>query len=240
MITGAAGGIGSEAAKLFAQTGATLLMTDISENVLSQAELVNQSGGKALAVIADISKPDEVENVVATGVRELGRLDFAFNNAGIGGIGGALEDLDLENWNKVVSINLSSVAACMKYQAKAMRKNGGGVIVNNSSVLGLGAIKDSSLVYTAAKHGVIGLTKQAALNYGPDIRINAVCPGLIDTSLVADGGQGHDDEWFMQRIPVGRKGLPIDIGNAVLFLCSDMASYMTGSTVLVDGGFLLS
>ena len=241
MITGAAGGIGAGTAKIFADAGASLLLTDISQEVLVQAEVFNSQGAKALGVIADISNPKDVETVVQSGLQKFGRLDFAFNNAGIGGKQSKLDELDFEDWDKVIRVNLSSVAYCMKFQVQAMKKTGGGVIINNSSVLGKSVFFDQSLPYAPSKHGIIGLTRQAAANHGEDnIRINAICPGFISTELLAVDGTNEQVDWFMKRTPLGRPGVPEDIGKMVLALCSDLGGYVTGASLQVDGGFLHS
>lgn len=241
MITGAAGGIGSGTAKVFADAGATLLLTDISDNVLSLAEAINSAGGKAIGVVADITDQKAVSRIVDEGLKMFGRLDFAFNNAGIGGLEKRLEDITSDEWDHVLRVNLSSVAYCMGAQAKAMMKTGGGVIINNSSVLGLGVFPYQSLVYSAAKHGVVGLTKQAAANHGKDnIRINAICPGLVLTPVLDRDGTSDQVDTLKKRIPIGRPGTSEDMGKMVLALCSDLGAYVTGATLLVDGGFSLN
>lgn len=241
MITGAAGGIGSGTVKVFAEAGANLILTDISEAVLNQAELINLAGGKALGVIADITDAKDVANVVDAGVKEFGQLDFAFNNAGISGLQKRLEDLTTDEWDQILKVNLSSVAYCMSAQAKVMMRNGGGVIINNSSVLGLGVFPNQSLVYSATKHGVIGLTKQAAANHGKDnIRINAICPGLVLTPVLDRDGTSDQVDGLIQRIPMGRPGTPEEMGKMALALCSDLGAYVTGVALPVDGGFSLN
>ena len=241
MITGAAGGIGAGTASVFADAGALLVLTDISEEVLKQAETFNEKGTKAIGMIADIADPNQVADIVAKGEKEFGRLDYAFNNAGIGGKQAKLDDLDFEDWERVLRVNLSSVAYCMKFQVEAMKRAGGGVIINNSSVLGKSVFKDQSLPYAPSKHGIIGLTRQAAANHGADnIRINAICPGFISTQLLTVDGTHEQVDWFMDRTPLGRPGRPEDIGKMVLALCSDLAGFVTGVSLQVDGGFLHS
>ena len=241
IITGAAGGIGSGTVEIFTRAGANLILSDIAPAVVEQAERIKASGGHAIGVVADVTDSDQVANVVEIGVKEFGQLDFAFNNAGISGVQKRLEDLTAVEWDRILQINLSSVAYCMRAQVKAMLKTGGGVIINNSSVLGLGVFPDQSMVYSAAKHGLIGLTKQAAANHGKDnIRINAICPGLVVTSVLKRDGTSDKVEALKQRIPLGRTGLPEDMGKMVLALCSDLGAYVTGATILVDGGFSLN
>lgn len=241
MITGAAGGIGSGTSRIFAKAGASLILTDISETVLTLADEITSQGGSAIGVVGDITDTTEVTRVVEAGLKEFGKLDFAFNNAGISGLEKRLEDLTADEWDRILNINLSSVAYCMSAQAKAMMKSGGGVIINNSSVLGVGVFPNQSLVYSTAKHGVIGLTRQAAANHGKDnIRINAICPGLVVTSVLDRDGTSDQVEILTQRIPLGRAGLPEDMGKMVLALCSDLGAYVTGTAILVDGGFSLN
>lgn len=242
MISGAAGGIGSGTARVFAGAGASLILTDIDEQGLAKIDAeLREAGAKTAPFAADIADPVAVEHIVQEGVRALGRLDYAFNNAGIGGKNTKFEDLDFEDWEKVLRVNLSSVAYCMKFQIDAMKETGGGAIVNNSSVLGQSVFKDQSLAYAPSKHGVIGLTRQAAANHGGDgIRVNAICPGFIATELLAVDGTDQQIDWFMQRTPLGRPGAPEDIGKMVLALCSNLAGFVTGAAIQVDGGFLHS
>ncbi|MGI9232477.1 MAG: SDR family NAD(P)-dependent oxidoreductase, partial [Woeseiaceae bacterium] len=148
-----------------------------------------------------------------------------------------IESLSAEDWNQVIAVNLNGVFYGIKYQIPAMLRNEGGVIINTSSVLGLKPIQGSSIEYTAAKHGVIGLTRQIAVNHGREgIRCNAICPGFIETPLVED----QSNEWFIKRTPVGRTGRPEDIAGVVKMLCSDDASFVNGATIQVDGGFVLT
>lgn len=241
MITGAAGGIGSGAARVFAKAGARLVLTDLSEAVKELAKDFRDTGGEAIAVVGDIADPHLAGKVVDQAVETFGHLNFAFNNAGIGGVEKRLEDITADEWDRVLKINLSSVAYCMSAQAKAMMETGGGVIINNSSVLGLSVFPDQSMVYSAAKHGVIGLTKQAAANHGGDnIRVNAICPGLVLTEVLNRDGTNAHVEALKKRIPLGRTGDPEDMGKMVLALCSDLGAYVTGTAIPVDGGFLLN
>jgi len=243
MITGAAGGIGAGAAKCFAKAGASLVLSDLSEQVEQAAADFRAAGCKAVAVVADICEENSCKRVVDVAIAEFGQLDFAFNNAGMSGNAMPLEDVDFATWQKIIDINLTSVAYCMKCQVSAMKKSrkSGGVIINNSSVAGLMPLEGQSIEYAASKHGVIGLTKQAAINHAQDnIRINAVCPGLVLTDLVTAGMSGTGYDWYMRKIPMGRAGTPEDIGKIVVALCSNLCAYVTGATVPVDGGFLLS
>lgn len=244
LITGAARGIGAAAARMFADEGAALVLTDLSEEVEEFARDIEQSGGRVITLVADVSDPESSKALVTLARENFGRLDFSFNNAGIGGKPCPVEELTADDWTRVIEVNLSAVFYGIKYQIPAMLESGGGVIVNNSSVLGLKPIPGSSLEYTAAKHGVIGLTRQVAVNYASKgIRCVAICPGFIETPLTAadeDGQSDHEGvDWFINHTPMGRSGQPEDIAGAVKILCSDDAAYITGNSLQVDGGFVL-
>lgn len=245
IITGAAQGIGAAAARSFAEAGANVVVSDLLDSVETVAEELRSAGANATSLATDISKPENCEALVDLALEKFGRLDFAFNNAGIGGVYRPVGEIEVEDWLRVVNVDLNSVFYCIKYQLPAMIKSGGGVIINTSSVCGLGPLAGSSIEYTAAKHGVIGLTKQVALNHaGEGIRCLAICPGYIETALTDEDKGGDVDEegkaWFMDRIPQGRFGQPEDIGNMIPLLCSDQADYLNGAAIPVDGGFLLS
>lgn len=245
LVTGAAGGIGAAAARMFVAEGAALVLTDLQIEVEGLAQEIEQAGGRVETLVADISDPESSKALVALALEHFGRLDYAFNNAGIGGKPCPIEDLSTGDWRKVIDVNLSGVFYGIKHQIPAMLKSGGGVIVNNSSVLGLKPIPGSSLEYTAAKHGVIGLTRQVAVNYGGEgIRCVAICPGFIETTLTGDDEDGSSEhqgiDWFIGRTPMGRSGQPEEIASALRMLCSDDASYVNGVSLQVDGGFALS
>lgn len=233
IVTGAARGIGAATVRMFADEGAAIVLGDVLPEVADLAARLDN----ACALKGDVSDPDYCKALVDLAIDSYGRLDFAFNNAGIGGKPGPIEDLSPEDWRRVIEINLNAVYYGIHYQVPAMVANGGGVIINTSSVLGLKPIQGSSLEYTAAKHGVIGLTRQVAVNHGGDgIRCNAICPGFIETPLVAD----HQSEWFVERTPAGRAGKPEDIAGVMRMLCSDDAAFVNGASIQVDGGFVLT
>jgi NAD(P)-dependent dehydrogenase (short-subunit alcohol dehydrogenase family) len=241
LITGAGSGIGRATAKIFAREGARLALVDVVENGGHETlQMVKQLGADATFIRADVSKSAEVNAAVDGAVAKYGRLDCAFNNAGIGGAGRLTHEYGEEEWNRVISINLTGVWLCMKAEITQMLKQGSGAIVNTSSIMGLaGAIRVPA--YTAAKHGVAGLTKAAALEYGRHgIRINAVCPAPIYTPMLISAFEKRPDmeERYARSEPMKRLGQPEEVGEAVAWLCSDRASYVTGLPMPVDGGYL--
>jgi NAD(P)-dependent dehydrogenase (short-subunit alcohol dehydrogenase family) len=238
IITGAASGIGKATALLFAKQGASVVISDIQEaEGKATAESIATAGGKASFFKTDVSRPEDMEALVAFAVKTYGTLDVAVNNAGIGGELNLIADMSIEGWQKVISINLNSLFYGMKYQIQAMLKGGGGSIVNISSILGAVGFAGSA-GYSAAKHGVIGLTQTAALEYAAhNIRINAVGPGFIDTPLL----KALDDEMKQQIIalhPIGRLGKSEEIAELIWWLSSDKASFVNGSYYPIDGGYL--
>jgi NAD(P)-dependent dehydrogenase (short-subunit alcohol dehydrogenase family) len=241
LITGAGSGIGRATAKVFAREGARLVLLDIVEQGGDETlQMVKQMSSEAIFRKADVSKAADVDGAVADAVATYGRLDCAFNNAGIGGAGKLTHEYSEDEWHRVISINLTGVWLCMRAELRQMLKQGGGAIVNTSSIMGLtGAIRVPA--YTAAKHGVAGLTKAAALEYGRHgIRINAVCPAPIYTPLLMSGFQKRPDieQRYIRSEPMKRLGQPEEVGEAVAWLCSDRASYVTGLPMPVDGGYM--
>jgi len=238
IITGAASGIGKATAELFAKEGASVIISDIQ---VAEGKAVTESiiaaGGKASFFETDVSKPEEMEALVNFAVRTYGNLDVAVNNAGIGGELNPIADLSIEGWQKVISINLNSLFYGMKYQIKAMLRNSGGSIVNISSILGSVGFAGSA-GYAAAKHGVIGLTQTAALEYSAQgIRVNAVGPGFIETALL-DALDAEMKKQLVALHPIGRLGKSEEVAELIYWLSSDKSSFVTGSYYPVDGGYL--
>jgi NAD(P)-dependent dehydrogenase (short-subunit alcohol dehydrogenase family) len=243
LVTGAGSSLGLATARAFAQSGASVVLADWNEEpVRSAAADLAASGHKALAIRCDVANDAEVEAMVATTVATFGRLDAAYNKAGVQNVLAEAADATREDFEGVMAANLDGVWSCMKFELRQMRKQGKGAIVNCSSLEGLagGAERDS---YHAAKHRVLSLTKSAALEYAAqDIRINAVCPGLIQTPMsdqMVASGQGDALKAIEKSVPMGRVGRPEEIANAVLWLCSGAASYVTGQSISVDGGFAM-
>ncbi len=238
-VTGAGSGIGRAAAVALAREGASVAVADVSEQGNQEtARIIEESGGRALAVACDVTRSEDVRSALDGTIEAFGRLDVAFNNAGVEEEAGATADLEEEEWDRIVGINLRGVFLCMKYEIPLMLEQGGGAIVNTSSGAGIVGIKGTP-AYTATKHGVIGLTKTAALDYAQsNVRVNAVAPGYIDTAMIerVTGGTPEGREQAIALEPMGRMGTPEEIAAAVVWLCSDAASFVTGHTMSVDGG----
>lgn len=241
-VSGASSGIGRATALLFAKCNAKVMVADIDKDAgLQTARMIADAGGFAEFVPCNVANESEVKEAIKATVRSFGKIDFAFNNAGIEGLQATTADCTLENWNQVIQTNLSGVWFAMKYELEQMLRQQGGVIVNCSSIAGL--VGFSAIpAYVASKHGVLGLTKTAALEYARlNIRVNAVCPGVIRTPMV--DRFVHGDEKVLssltQNEPMGRIGQPEEIAESVAWLCSDASSFVTGHPLVVDGGWVV-
>src|SRR5205823_6077876 len=222
-VTGAANGIGRAAALAFAREGASVVFADISEHGNHETtRMIEELGGRALAVRCDVSRAEEVKAALDGGLKEFGRLDFAFNNAGVEQPITSAAEITEEEWDRIIRVNLRGVFLCLKYEIPLMLKQGGGAIVNTSSGAGIKGFKGQA-AYAASKHGVVGLTKSAALDYAQsNIRINAVCPGIIATAMMNGftGGTGGGEQRVIAQEPIGRMGQPEEIAASVVWLCS--------------------
>jgi NAD(P)-dependent dehydrogenase (short-subunit alcohol dehydrogenase family) len=238
-VTGAANGIGRATALAFAREGARVVAADVSEQGnRDTARLIEEAGGRALAVRCDVSRAEDVRAALDQAVEAFGRLDFAFNNAGIEQPITPAADLTEKEWDRIVDINLRGAFLCMKHEIPLMLKQGGGAIVNTSSGAGVKGIAGQA-AYCAAKFGIVGLTKAAALDYAKaNIRVNAVCPGIIETPMMDrfSGGTPEGRERVIAQEPVGRMGKPEEIAAAVVWLCSDPAAFVVGHAMVIDGG----
>ena len=242
LVTGAGSGIGRATSLALAREGARVVVSDINaEGAEATLSIIKERGGEGVFVHADVSKAADVEALVTGVIQTYGRLDCAYNNAGIEGyMEGRLHEYPEDIWDRLIDINLKGVWLCLKYEIPRMLEQGGGAIVNTASAAGLVGSRRLA-AYVASKHGVVGLTKAAALEYARDgIRVNAVCPGIIDTPMMDRLIAGRQDDYeatIPTRQPVGRLGTPEEIAEAVAWLCSDAASLVTGIAMSVDGGF---
>jgi NAD(P)-dependent dehydrogenase (short-subunit alcohol dehydrogenase family) len=241
LVTGGGSGIGRATSLLLAKRGAKMMIADyVPESAERTVKLIKDAGGNANCIAADVSIPKQVEAMIAKTIEAYGRLDGAFNNAGIEGKMVDTSDYPEEVFDRVMAINLKGVWLCMRAEIPQMLKTGGGAIVNTASGAGLVGVPMLS-AYNASKHGVVGLTKTAALEYAQkNIRVNCVCPGLINTPMVArmiDSG-GMNEQEFVAAEPVRRMGRPEEIGEGVVWLLSDAASFVTGHSMSIDGGYV--
>ncbi len=242
LVTGGGSGIGRATCLAMAREGASVTVADLpGPGAEETVDLIRKAGGTAHAVVADVTNPAQVEAMVASAVAAYGRLDCAHNNAGIAamhvGAGGQrIGDIAQEAWERMLAVNLTGVWLCMKHEIAAMERTGGGSIVNTASIAGLVGLPGSN-AYIAAKHGVVGLTKAAAIDHAATrIRVNAVCPGYVETDMIRDAMSRRGDS-ILATVPMHRLGTPDEIAEAVVWLCSDRSGFMTGAAMPVDGGY---
>ncbi len=242
LVTGAGSGIGRATSLVFAREGAKVMAVDLAEGPVQETvDMITGGGGEAAGLTADVSRAEEVERMVSDTVSRFGRIDAAFNNAGIHtGARITFHEYPEDEWDRVIGVNLKGVWLCIKCEIPVMLEQGGGAIVNTSSVAGLVASRGTS-AYTASKHGVAGLTKSAAMDYARQgIRVNAVAPGVIQTpmmKLIMDSNNTPQEKLDDEQ-PIGRMGTPEEIAEVVVWLCTDAASYVTGHVFPVDGGYM--
>ena len=238
-VTGAASGIGRATAVAFATEGARVAILDLTEKALSEtAEAVRNAGAQVLTIACDVSKPEQVEAAIMQVIETFGRLDIAFNNAGVENKAAPVAEIELNEWDRILDINLRGTFVCMKHELAQMVRQGSGVIVNTSSGAGVRGVAGGAS-YAASKHAIIGLTKSAALDYAKqNIRVNAILPGNIETPMM-DRFTSGDIQKAIDLEPVGRLGRPEEIADAVLWMSADLGGFVTGAAISVDGGWSL-
>lgn len=239
IVTGGSFGIGRSTAIEFAARGANTVIADCIENA-ETLDIIKSKGGEAMFIKCDVSEEVNVRLMVEETIRKYGRLDFAFNNAGVEGVSAITHECTSEIWERTIGVNLRGVWLCMKYEISEMLKQGKGAIVNCASIAGLVGFQGLP-AYTASKHGVVGLTQTAALEYAKlGIRVNAVCPGVIKTPMIDrfTGKKKEAEKQFESMEPIGRMGQPEEVAAAVIWLCSDSASFVTGNAMAIDGGWI--
>lgn len=241
IVTGAAAGIGRATAMAFAKEGAKVVVADVTAPGGEETvNCIRRGGGDAIFVQTNVAIESEVASLIKATIDAYGRLDYAFNNAGIEGAIAPTAEYPVEMWDRVLGVNVTGAWLCMKAEIPEMLKHGGGAIVNCSSVAGLVGSKGLA-AYVASKHGLAGLTKVTALDYAQSgLRVNAVCPGVIDTAMIdrVTGGDAAAEKGFVAMEPVGRMGTPDEVAATVIWLCSDASSFVTGQALAVDGGFV--
>jgi NAD(P)-dependent dehydrogenase (short-subunit alcohol dehydrogenase family) len=241
LVTGGGSGIGRAVSLGFAKAGARVVVADVDIDRADETiRAVNAAGGEAICVTADVSNNAQVKAMVDTTLATYGRLDYACNSAGIAGVQANTVKCTEDNWDQTILANLKGVWLCLKHQIPPMLEQGGGAIVNISSVAGLVGLRGWP-AYVASKHGVLGLTKSAALEYAKTgIRINAVCPSMIDTPMAESftGGDPKVEAFILKQKPMGRMGTPEEVAEAVIWLCSNAASFVTGHGLVLDGGMV--
>jgi NAD(P)-dependent dehydrogenase (short-subunit alcohol dehydrogenase family) len=239
LITGGGSGIGRSTCLLFAREGAKVIVADyVADGGNETVGHIKTAGGDATFVQADVSKSADVQHMIATTVKTYGRVDILFNNAGIEGPSAKIAHYKEEDWDRVIAIDLTSVYLGMKYVIPEMTKQGGGVIISTASIAGIVGFAGSG-AYAAAKAGVINMTRMVALEYADkNIRVNCICPGIIDTPMVDRVVGGRPKDRVAKAEPIGRLGKPEDIANAALFLASDESSFATGAPFIIDGGYV--
>jgi NAD(P)-dependent dehydrogenase (short-subunit alcohol dehydrogenase family) len=238
-VTGAGGGIGQATAVAFGQQGASVAVADLStDRVRDTVRMIEEHGGKALALTCDVTRSEDVTTALQWTIETFGRLDYAFNNAGVEQPITLTADIADDDWTRILDVNTRGVFLCMKHEIPLMLANGGGAIVNTSSGAGVIGITGQA-AYAASKHAVVGLTRSAALDYASaGVRINAICPGIIQTPMMDrfTGGTEEGRQRVIAQEPIGRMGRPEEIAAAVLWLCSDLAAFTIGHALVVDGG----